>query len=243
MVPDGRTHRVVQRRNHLPHKLLLIGEHHLVKSVRLVKPEGGGLVQRPPDAHKLQRNLRPVAARPEKRVRFARLQSQGIGRRLADDDLGGAAGGAFRRITPFHQFDLVGQAGHKAHVSPDERFAFVKANARAGEKAQFGRADVTNLPVQRQADDAGRLLAEVVVDGLVIGPGHVPVPGADVAPEEGEGRPVSAGVCQFSLQQPVLHGVGVEGNAGEQPDGRYQSRQQGEHEQPPVPHPPRGQDE
>jgi hypothetical protein len=53
-----------------------------------------------------------------------------------------------------------------------------------------------------------------LVDGAVALQVDFAVPGADVAPEEGKGRPVRAGVRQLAAQQPVLHGVGVEGDAG-----------------------------
>jgi hypothetical protein len=64
--------------------------------------------------------------------------------------------------------------------------------------------------------------------------------GTDVAPEEGKRRPVRAGVRQLAAQQPVLHRVGIEGDAGEETDGRDQAHQQAAHEQPVVPEPPRG---
>ena len=75
------------------------------------------------------------------------------------------------------------------------------------------------------------------------------MPGADVAPQEGKGRPgrrrlclrCGIGILQLALQEAVLRGISIERDAGQQTDGRHQTQQQAEHQQALVPQPPGSQ--
>src|SRR5687768_4136053 len=121
---------------------------------------------------------------------------------------------------PFNQLDMFFEATDEADASPEEWIAAVEVGGIGRIKAQFGGANVAHQLVEGEVYDGGRLLGEVFVNGQVIGPTDVAIPGPHVAPEESEGRPAGAGFGQFALQQPVVDGVGVEGDTGEKGDGR-----------------------
>ena len=61
------------------------------------------------------------------------------------------------------------------------------------------------------------------------------MPGADVTPQKRKRRAVGAGFRQLALQEPVVDGIGIKGDAGQEAHGHDQTHQQAEHQQAMMP--------